>query len=131
MAYLLYSSLGDALRGGPFPHKAGEFCGNVFWQEVLPYEKGDSFLKNPVELFPHLRLGGKPIKFLIGRPKTPNKYDGQGIIQYGLYLTEDQPLPEDAVEIDTDMFLEEVVSGERLPEKPFDFSKIRRKELYY
>jgi hypothetical protein len=91
---------------------------------------GRAVIMNPAALLSLLLpFDDRDVKFRIGKPAEIDGRFPHGYV--GVYLVEDYPLPEDAVEIDTDIFLEEVVSGERLPEKPIDFSKIRRKELYF
>jgi hypothetical protein len=122
MAYIVYDSLGDAMRSGPFPNKAGEFCGSVSIKRINIREDNIVILSNPDELLPHARLGNNPLEFHAGR------LAGDCI---DLYLVKDGTLPEDAVEIDTDMFTEEVVSGEHLSQKPINLRKIRRKELCF
>lgn len=122
MAYIVYDSLGDAMRSGPFPNKVGEFCGSVPVKRINVREDNIVTLTNPDELLPYARLGNNPLEFHAGRLVGD---------RVELYLVKDGTLPEDAVEIDTDMFTEEVVSGERLSQKPINLSKIRRKELCF
>jgi hypothetical protein len=130
MAYFMYNSLGEALRGGPYPHKAGEFCGNVSLRNVAVLGDGNAVIMSPAALSPpNLLRGFENVKLRIGKPAEINSRPENPKFVTGLYLAEDLPLEEDAVEIDTDMFTEEVVSGNRLPQKPIDVSKIRRKEL--
>lgn len=120
MARIIYSSLGDSMQSGPFPNKTGEFCGNVL-QKTLILAKDGVTVSNT-----RYRIGkpGDSDSPALEKTKTLTKL---GYV--GLYLTEDIPLREDEVEIITDIFTEEVVSGGCLPEKPIDFSKIRRKGL--
>lgn len=134
MAHIIYSSLGEKMQSGPLPHKAGEFCGNVLRKDVMVDGNGNVTIVN-MAVFSSLLLPtiARNAKFKIGKPAEDRVFSSQEYEKFGhagLYLAEDFPLPEDAVGIDTDMFLEEVVSGERPPQKPVDLSKIRRKELY-
>lgn len=122
MAYIMYSSLGDGRRGGPFPHKAGEFYVNQPRKNLILGKDGVSVIDTPYRIGKPGNGGGQTLAATKALEKL-------GYV--GLYFTEDQPLGEDAVEIDTDVFTEEVVSGERLPEKPVNLSKIRKKELYF
>lgn len=134
MAYILYSSLGDGRSGGVLPHKEGEHCGNVLQKDVMVLGGGKIAMTNPATLLCiHLPLN-KNTKLKLGKPAAINSVSGREFLKcgyVGIYFAEDQALPEDAVEIETDMFMEGVVSGERLPQKPVDLSKIRKKELYF
>lgn len=133
MACFIYGSLDDSMRG-PFPHKAGEFCGNALRKDVAVFGDGNAVVMSPAALsFSYLPFDNRDIKLKIGKPaEIDGRYSSQEWEKFGyvgLYFAEDLPLGEDMAEIDTDIFLEEVVSGERLPEKPVDLSKIRRREL--
>jgi hypothetical protein len=128
MAYILYDSLGDAMRGGPFPHKAGEYCGNVLCRDVVVAMDGSVTVVNRGVLSAlRLPFGDTSSKLKAGEPADAGGRFPHGCV--GLYLAEDHMLEDDAVEIDTDIFAEEVVSGKRLPQKPVDGGRIRRKEL--
>lgn len=134
MAYILYSSLGEGRHGGLVPHKKGEHCGDVSRRDIVIYSDNTAKLLIPTTAL-SLRLppGCEDVVFRIGKPakgkNLPLREKLEGPAFVGLYLTEDLPLPEDAVEIDTDVLLEEVVSLARPPQKPVVLSKIRRKEL--
>lgn len=132
MAYIIYSSLGEKMQSGPFPHKAGEFCVNVLRKDVRVWG-GEAIILN-IAIFssPLLPLGFRNAKFRIGKPAKNDRFSSHEFVKFGyvgLYLVEDLYLGEDAADVDTDMFMEEVVSGDRLPEKPFDAIKIRKREI--
>ena len=115
MAYIIKVS-GKWL--GPCPNKKGEFCIN--WEvgntrlrrEELEYEKfvEHEFLGN----FLNNKRQGRPSKSESG---TSEQKKWRGFV--GLYLAEDTPVDSSAIEVDTDVLDEEVVSGQRQPLKPF------------
>ncbi len=135
MACILYDSLGESMRGGPFPHKAGEWCGNVLWRDVISLSDKSVRIVNQAALSNFsLPTNGKDAKFMAGKPaKEDNGPSSDDFIRRGycgIYLMEDLILGEDEAEIEgTDIFCETVVSGECSPQKPVDFGKIRRREL--
>lgn len=134
MAYILYDSLGESMRGGPFPNKVGEYCVNVLRRNVVVRAGGGAVTMHP-EAWPSLPVSfdKNTTKFKIGKPAaiirglSSQEFEKHGYA--GLYLAEDLLLGEDEIEVDTDMFTEDVVSGKCLPQKPFDATKIRRREL--
>ena len=133
MAYVIYGSLDESMRGAPRPHKAGECCGNVLWKDVAVSADGSVVVVNKgVMSSLCLPFGDKGVKLKTGKPAEDRGFSCQEYERFGyvgLYLVEDHTLEEDAVEIDTDMFTESVVSGACLPQKPFDAKKIRRRGL--
>lgn len=134
MAYMIGGSLDESMRGAPIPHKAGECCGNILRKDITVSQDGSVVIVNKGALSSqYLLFGDKDTKFRIGKPaEIDGCFSSRELEKYGyvgLYLAEDLPLSEDAVEINTDIFTEEVVSGGRLPQKPFDPEKIRRRGL--
>lgn len=133
MACVLYDSLGDSMRGGPFPHKAGEYCVNVLRRYVMIHADGSVVIMHPglLSALP-ASFDKSTIKFRLGKPAALENLSSQEFEKYGyvgLYLAEDRPLGEDEIETDTDILTEDVVSGKCFPQKPFDATKIRRREL--
>ncbi len=110
MARIIKTLLSDVEWHGPFPNRAGEFCGNVPRESITLEEDGITVAKHHWSLA-SLKLG-RTAKLRIGKPANSN------IASIGLYLVEDQPAREDEEEVDTDIFFEEVISGERFPRKP-------------
>lgn len=121
MARIIYELIGDTEWHGPYPNKAGEFCGNVL-REALFFEADGETVREHKWSFSYLMLDDKNVKFRIRDPVdcqagSSAEMKSQGYV--GLYLAEDQPQIAAEQDVDTDMFLEEVVSGERPPQKPF------------
>ncbi len=105
----------------PLPSKKGDFCGNVLREAVFFASDGVTVIGHKWS-FSYLRLADKTVKFRIGKPEaspcgSSSDMEAQGYI--GLYLEEDQPPILDEQEVDTDELQEEVVSGQRVAQKPF------------
>lgn len=125
MARIVYDQVADTEWHGPFPNKKGEFCGNVLrdnGEAIILHEDGKT-VKEHLWSFSYLLLDDKNVRFRIGVPGDSGAGSSQELVDkgeyVGLYLLEDQPSIEGEQNVDTDMFLEEVVSGRRLSEKPF------------
>lgn len=134
MACILYNSLGEGMRG-IFPHKAGEWCGNVSRRDIAVSADGVATIINQAAWsYLCLPFDDKGVELKIGKPAKEENFSSKELEKYGgigLYLTKDYSLQgiEDTVEIDTDMFLEDVASGERPVSNPINFDKIRRSGL--
>jgi len=103
--------------GGPYPNKQGEYCGNCRASDLKILADG-----TVREFCDGTTIGN----FRVG--KTSNFYNKSGSEMnpdgfVGLYLVADTDMKKSVLcgyrEIDTDILLEEVVAGERLPFRPF------------
>jgi hypothetical protein len=105
MAYISKLLSPDEVWRGPYPNKAGEFCGNIGLSDP---DLGRDVLKTK-------RLGA-PSSCLAG---TSIELQAKGMA--GLYLLKDQTYlgGYESREVDTDVLCEEVVTGQRPPNKPF------------
>lgn len=125
MAYIAFSEGSDGEWHGPIPNKKGEWCGNrhpskccgaAAWPTGLSDHEDDRSPESESD---------QENRFYHGRPGrcpagTSEELSKQGYI--GLYLNEDRPIVSHSkfLEIDTDALLEDVVSGQRPAERPFD-----------
>ena len=101
MAYISKNPI-SGKWGGPYPHKAGDFIGNVKVDEVSDEQRRN---------------------FRIGDPSSCKTGDSSQLKQNGyagLYLKHDKATVVGSyVEVDTDVLQEDVVTGKRAPLKPF------------
>lgn len=100
MAYII-RYVCDTEWSGPYPDKAGEFCGND---------------PNPARVLGENVRIGRPANCASG---TSEEMAARGFV--GLYLVADSTgyKGKDARDVDTDILQEEVVTGERSPLRPF------------
>ena len=99
---------------GPFPNKAGEFCGNASLEGLVLASDKKTVLST--------RIRGKVDNLRIGKPSscpagTSEEMAARGNV--GLYAIRDEPLEDGAVAVDTDELMEDVVTGKKSASKPF------------
>jgi hypothetical protein len=119
MAYII-KDRGQEKWRGPYPNKAGEFCGNDERKNLRVTADGT------IEAVAGAEYGGwhSAKSRRIGRPSnckmgTSEEMAAQGFV--GIYLTADNPHAAVGVvrDVDVDVLQEEVVSGQRPASKPF------------
>lgn len=124
MAYIAKILKTDIEWRGPFPNKAGEFCGNVHKDSlrvsqdgiVIEIKSGDIELNNAWHSVSNFRAG-RPSSTLA---KTSEEMEKEGYL--GLYLISDLIGFSNRFnkEVETDILLEDVVTGQRKPLYPFN-----------
>lgn len=127
MAYIVKINSDKEKWYGPCSNKTGEFCGNAIKDDLEIAPNGTvlncrrrhhfryPYHEMSEDITPVKRIG-KPSNCKGGSSKQMAK---QGFV--GLYLLHDHPLnfPDKEREVDTDVLLEEVVTGQRRAKKPF------------
>lgn len=123
MARIIYELIGDTEWRGPYPNKDGEHCGNISRRSIviLPGNKAKLLIPAASLCLPP---GCENAVFRVGKPSVKGntislRQELEKHAFVGLYLAEDLPQIAAEQDVDTDMFLEEVVSGERVSQKPF------------
>ena len=129
MAFIAKIAPRDKKWRGPFPDKAGEFCGNHVLKDE---DKVHTFTDMPCT------INHANSKVYVGKPSscvglTSNEMSKKGFV--GLYLKADDPSAHDGyaecMTVNTDNLQEAVISGEKLPDHvfnppvPFDFRASR------
>ena len=123
---MAYAAKSTGSWRGPYPNKAGEFCGNTLLSDLILGADGTTILFRKSYPWQRMRLGSngyeKVVNQRMGRPAVCQAGSSEEMLKTGytgLYLIKDEALLSFETAVDTDELAEEVVSGQRPVSKPF------------